>query len=36
LEPFKIPAVIEIADAAHHGARFKKARVAAIDPDTIM
>ncbi len=29
LEPYKVPVVIEITDADHHGARFKKSRGAA-------
>jgi acyl-CoA synthetase (AMP-forming)/AMP-acid ligase II len=31
LEPYKIPVVIDIVADDHHGARFKKSRVAAVD-----
>jgi len=28
LEPYKVPALIEVSDAAHHSDRFKKVRTA--------
>jgi hypothetical protein len=31
LEPYKIPVVIDIVADDHHGARFKKSRMAAVD-----